>query len=213
MTAYMSDPSPGTERPSSPFELSHAATDRPLVVIVPERRLLAIHGAGPRGASDFRLATTVLRTVGDILRGMLPRDLRADAPRQMLEVAWSVEPGLSLEEIIRSLEDPRRRWRQMIEVPRAATEAAAQEAIDQARRLGGREIPLVRLIHFSEGRAAQILHVGDADESPSIRKLYRFVAESGSRSTGDLHELVLADPDAVGRGRARSIFRVPIGSA
>ena len=64
----------GTLRPSSPFELRHASTHRPLLVIVPERRLLAINGAGPREAADFRLATTFLRTVGATVRRMAQRD-------------------------------------------------------------------------------------------------------------------------------------------
>jgi hypothetical protein len=64
MSLFMLDGHAGANKPSSPFEVRHASTHRPLLVVVPERRLLAIHGAGPRSAADFRLATTVLRTVG-----------------------------------------------------------------------------------------------------------------------------------------------------
>jgi hypothetical protein len=61
-----------------------------------------------------------------------------------------------------------------------------------------------------EGPAVQILHLGSDDEVSSIRKLYASVAESGFRASGALHELVIADPNAVGQARARSILRVPI---
>ena len=200
----------GTHKPSSPFELRHASTHRPLLIIVPERRLLAIHGAGPRGAADFRLATAILRTVGEAVRVMLLRDRGAEPVRSVLEVTWSIEPGLTIDKIVEVLSSPTPRWRQMIELPYAATEAMAVDAIDQARRLGGRDVPLVRLIHLTEGPAVQILHLGRDEEVSSIRKLYAFVAESGFRADGDLHELVVADPTTVGPARARSILRVPI---
>jgi len=195
---------------SSPFELRHASTHRPLLVGVPERRLLAINGAGPRSAEDFRLATTLLRTVGEIVRKMLLRARRAEPVRSVLEVTWAVEPGLTVDEIMEVLSSPTPRWRQMIELPYAASETMAVDAIDEARRRGDRDLPLIRLIHLTEGPAVQILHLGVDEEVSSIRKLYAFLAESGFRAGGDLHELVVADPTAVGRERARSILRVPI---
>jgi hypothetical protein len=197
-------------KPTSPFELRHASTHRPLFVVVPERRLLAINGAGPRGAGDFRLATTLLWTVGDIVRSKLLRTRRRESVKPLLEVTWKVEPGLTVDEVIEALSSPSPRWRQMIELPQAATESMVVEAIDEARRLGGRDYALVRSIHFTEGSAVQILHLGNDDELWSIRKLFEFVGESGFVVGGDLHELVVADATAVGRARARSILRVPI---
>ena len=195
---------------TSLFELRHASTHRLLFVVVPERRLLAINGAGPRGAADFRLATTLLRTVGAIVRGKLLRVRRGEPVRALLEVTWPIEPGLTPDEVIEALSSPTPRWRQMIELPQAATESMVVEAIAEARRLGARDLALVRLIHLTEGPAVQILHLGNDDELGSIRKLFDLVGESGFLASGDLHELVIADPTAVGRGRARSILRVPI---
>jgi hypothetical protein len=203
----------GAYESSSPFELRHASTHRPLLVIVPERRLLAIHGAGRRGAADFRLATTLLRTVGETVRATLLRDRRGEPLRSVLEVTWSVEPGLTVDEIVEVLSSPTPRWRQMTELPHDATEAMAVQAIDEARHRGGRDVPLVRLIHLTEGPAVQILHLGRDEALSSIRKLYAFVAESGFPAGGDLHELVVADPNVVGPERARSILRVPIAYA
>lgn len=210
MSLYLPPGGSGARESSSPFELRHASTHRPLLVIVPERRLLAIHGAGPREAADFRLATALLRTVGDIVRATVLRAQGAAPVRSVLEVTWSVEPGLTVDEIIEVLSGPRPRWRQMIELPQTAAEAMAVEAIDEARRRGGRDVPLVRLIHLIEGPAVQILHVGRDELLSSIRKLCAFVAESGFRTSGDLHELVVADPNVAGQARARSILRAPI---
>jgi hypothetical protein len=72
-------------------------------------------------------------------------------------------------------------------------------------------IPLVRLIRLEEGPAVQILEIGTGHWPIAIRRLLRSVREVGLRPVGDLHEFVLADAAAVGRDRARSILRVPVG--
>lgn len=210
MSLFMPAETAGVQKPSSPFELRHASTHRPLLVVVPERRLLAIHGAGQRRAADFRLATTLLRTVDEVVRAMVLRDRRAEPVRSVLEVTWPVQPALTVDEIVEQLSSQIPPWRQMVELPRNATEALAVEAIEEARRKGGRAMPLVRLIHLIEGPAVQILHLGSDDEVSSIRKLYGSVAELGFQASGALHELVIADPNVVGQARARSILRVPV---
>ena len=112
-----------------------------------------------------------------------------------------------IDEIIESFEHPAsHRWCQLIELPAGVTDVAAAAAIDDARRQAGRAEPLVRLPSLTEGAAAQILSVGGHSEAHSIRDLYQFVVESGFRTRGDLHQIVLADADVVPRERARSVF-------
>ena len=210
MNILAQDASTSRYQPSSPLELRHASTNRPLFVVVPERRLLAIDGAGPRIADDFRMATGLLRAVGEIVRSTVVRDQRVQPLRSALEVMWPLEPDLTADEIVRAVSSRTRRWRQMIELPQLASESAALASIDEARRRGGRDLPLVRLVRISEGPAVQILRVGLEDEASAIVRLYSFVAEMGLRVGGDLHELLVADANAVGQTRARSILRVPI---
>jgi hypothetical protein len=195
---------------SSPFELRHASTHRPLLVVVPARRLLEIRGSGPREAADFRLATTLLQAVSESVRAKVLRVRGAEPVRSVLEVIWPIETGRSVEDIVELMSGPTARWRQMLELPSTATESIAVEAIDAIRRMGGRDFPLVRLIQVTEGPAVQILHLGSDDLVASVRKLYAFVDESRFRTHDFLHELVIADAHAVGVGRARSILRVPI---
>lgn len=196
---------PLPEHPSSPFELRHASTARPLVVVVPERRFLAIHGTGPRQADDFQVATSVLRTVASLLHTTAPQDRR-----HVLEVCWSLDPTLTVDEVLEAMAKHEHRWRQMIELPGSVTDVDAIATIDVARRMGGREIPLVRSVHLAEGAAAQILHVWTVPEAVSIRRLYEAVGEAGLRPSGDLHEILVADPNSVGPARGRSIFRLPV---
>lgn len=214
MVDRMNDSPGNADQPSTPLDLRHASTDHPLLVVVPERRLLAIDGIGRPGAADFRLASSLLRTVEDIVRARLRHDHIVDMPRPILEVVWRADSGSTTDGLVTAVtERAPWPWRQVVEPPRTATDAMLVDAIDEARRLGGRDLPLVRVIGAIEGRAVQILHVGDpAGEADSIKKLYRWVAESGFRPRGDLHHLVLADPDVVPAVRARSIFRLPVES-
>jgi len=201
----------GIDFRSSPMELRHASTERPVFVMVPERRLLAIDGIGRRGAEDFRQATAVLRAAAEMLRASLPRDPLRLEQHPITETSWPIDGTLTVSKVLEALGDPRQHWRQMIELPPRATEEGALRAIGEASRVAGRDVPLVRAIRSVEGPAVQILEIGDHARSDVIRKLLELVLEAGLRAYGDLHELVLADTAAVGHDRARSILRVPVG--
>lgn len=201
----------GVEFRSSPMELRHASTERPVFVVVPERRLLAIDGVGHRGAEDFRRATLVLRAADEILRASLPREPLRPEPHSITEVTWPIDGTLTVAKMLEALDDPRQHWRQMIELPQRASDEGALRAIAEASRVAGRDVPLVRAIRLEEGPAVQILEIGDQSRSNVVRRLLQLVREAGFRARGDLHELVLADAAAVGHERARSILRVPVG--
>jgi hypothetical protein len=102
--------------------------------------------------------------VGEVIRAMVLRDRRAEPVRSVLEV-----PGRSSVEIVDVLSSQTPRWRQMLELPHNATDAVAVEAIEEARRKGGRDVPLVRPIHLIEGPAVQILHLGSDDGDLDVR--------------------------------------------
>lgn len=208
----MNDMRVTAEDASALLELRHASTDRANVVVVPERRLFAIDGVGGPHAADFRLASDVLRAAAENLRIVLRRDRGIDTHVGVIEVAWWIHPEPTPSEMVEAFRDRAKwHWQQMIEVPERASDADADAAIDRTREQAGREIPLLRVIHFTEGRAAQILHVaGPADESDSIARLYDAVAALGLSVRGHLHQIVVADPDRVPEGRGRSIFRLPI---
>jgi hypothetical protein len=201
----------GNESPSDRLDLRHAATDHATIVVVPERRLLAIGGVGSVVGADFKMASGVLRVIATDIRSRLRRDQSASSQIGELESVWwtnGVEPA----DISTTWADRSDwHWQQMIEIPSAAPDAIVGAAIDEARRNAGRETPLVRLVRIREGRAAQILHVGGRPtESDALRKLYDALLGAGLRPRGHVHQIVLSDPDMVPNGRAASIFRLPI---
>lgn len=203
-----------TAEPSDRFELRHAATDRATIVVVPERRMLAIDGLGDPRASDFLLASETLRGAGELLRARVAREHGVKIAPALLECAWWTHPEPPSGDLAEAFADRRTwHWQQMLEVPPEASDEDAATAIEEARAGAAGASPYVRLIRFSEGRSAQILHVGGPATQPrSVAALYEAVAAAGLRPHGHLHEIRTADYDRVPDGRARSILRLPIES-
>jgi len=201
-----------TEPASDRFELFHAATDRAMIVVVPERRMFAIDGLGDPRAADFLFASKTLRIAAELLRVRLAREYGVERRVGVLECAWWTHPEPPSQDLAQAFADRSTwHWQQMIEIPSEATDEDAAAAIDEARARAGRPAPLLRVIRFAEGRSAQILHVGGpAREHESVQALYHAVAVAGLRPHGHLHEIRTADYERVPDDRARSILRLPI---
>ena len=202
------------EIPSDQIELRHAATDRATIVVVPERRMFAIDGLGDPRTTGFVLASNTLRAAGDALRVRVQREHGRKVAAGVLECAWWTHPEPPSQDIAESFADRSTwHWQQMLEIPAEASDEDAQAAIEESRSNLGPSSPLVRVIQFTEGRAAQILHVGGpATEPRSVVALFDAVTSAGLRPHGHLHEIRLSDYERVPDHRARSILRLPIES-
>jgi len=67
-----------------------------------------------------------------------------------------------------------------------------------------------RLEAFSEGRCAQILHIGTfSKEGPTIEKVHQFI-DSRSRRTGKHHEIYLSDIRKADPLKWKTIIRQPM---
>lgn len=198
------------ETPSSMFERRHAATDRASIVVVPERRMLAVDGVGSPTASGYRLATETLHTAAEILRTRLSRTRRINTQISVIECSWWTEPEPAPDEMAAKFADRSRwHWRAMIEIPEAASDEDALAAIDETRRRASRVTPLLRLTRLAGGRSAQILHTGGpAAEPEAVAKLHAAIREAGLRPHGHLHELHIAEPGRVPESRVRTILRL-----
>ena len=105
-------------------------------------------------------------------------------------------------------------WTAMIRQPDELTgDLLAEVAADAARKRALAALGAVRLETFTEGLAAQILHVGPyADEAPTIERLHAFLTEQGLHFDGRRqkhHEIYLGDPRRAAPERLRTILRQP----
>jgi len=99
----------------------------------------------------------------------------------------------------------------MIMQPDLVPEAVITDAIAQVREKKG--LPAVerlRLETFSEGRCAQVLHVGPfSEEGPTIERLHAFIlARSGLR--GKHHEIYLSDIRRAAPKNWKTVIRQPM---
>ena len=195
------------------LELRHASTEHAIFVVVPERAFFAIDGVGEPGAADFRLATSELHAVIEVLLRRLRRAGISTATRAgVIECGWSPPRGVPPSELPAAFRDRSRwHWRQMIELPAGSTETQAQAAVEASRVQAGRSRALVRCLTFTEGPAAQLLHVGSRGTEPvTVDRLFRAIEGAGLRPDGELHALQLADAEVAPHGVGRSILRQPI---
>jgi hypothetical protein len=194
---------------SSFMELRHASTDRPIHVVVPERRFFAIDGIGAPNTIDYALAGDILRRVAHAAWAASPaRPLVSSTP--LLETIWW-QPSLAVSAVPTAFGDRREwHWRQLIETPRALTDALARRVIDVAARAAGDPLDLVRLVAYAEGPAVQLLLVGDADGEPeTVGRLFATLLAETLEPSGEVHELRLRDAGTVPAGRGRAIIRAP----
>ena len=126
---------------------------------------------------------------------------------------WPETERPSLEEL--QAERDAWNWTMMIALPEevtAAELAAAAEAA--ARRRPSPALGLVRLEHFTEGLAAQIMHVGPySAEAPTIERLHGFVEAQGYKLRGRHHEIYLGDPRRTAPERLKTVIRHPVEQA
>ena len=103
------------------------------------------------------------------------------------------------------------KWTMMIMQPHFVEEAVIQAAIVEVKRK--KALPAVaalRLENFSEGRCAQILHVGPfSEEGPTIQRVHDFI---GARSAlaGKHHEVYLSDIRRAKPDKWKTILRQPM---
>ena len=103
----------------------------------------------------------------------------------------------------------------MICVPDILTDGAAADLIDSTTSkkdlVAG---PKARVDTLTEGKAAQILHVGPyAAEAPTIALLHQYIEGIGSERTGKHHEIYLSDPRKADPAKLRTIIRQPVVDA
>jgi hypothetical protein len=185
-----------------------AKASEPVVVDVPSRPFLMIDGAGdPNTSEQYRNAVEALYPLAYGLRAAVKR-LTGDAYVVMpLEGLWWSEQTSPF--------DPANKsawlWTAMICLPEMVTASMSDDvlpAVGASKHLVAGDLARVEL--FSEGKSAQVLHVGSyADESPTIAKLHEYIEALGCSPAGKHHEIYLSDPRTTDPAKLRTIIRQP----
>lgn len=182
----------------------------PAIVDVPELACAMIDGHGdPNTTPEFSEAMEALFTVsytakfdvkrspGGVDYGVMPPEGQFWIP-DMAKFATAAKADWD--------------WTLMIMQP----DCVSEEVFAAALATGAKKKPLaalsrLRLERFTEGLAAQVLHVGPySAEAPTIRALHAFIAEQGRELRGRHHEIYLSDPRRAAPERMKTVIRQPI---
>jgi hypothetical protein len=104
------------------------------------------------------------------------------------------------------------KWTMMIMQPEFVTRQTIQDAIASVKkkRPSVSALSKLRAASFSEGRCAQVMHIGPfSEEGPTIEKVHQFISTRG-RLTGKHHEIYLSDIRKANASNWKTIIRQPM---
>jgi hypothetical protein len=176
------------------------------MVNVPGMLFLMIDGHGdPNTSSSYQDALQALCALSYSLKFQIKRLSGSDYKVGSLEgLWWAPDLGAFAWD-----------WTMIIRQPDMVTEDLLADTIKQVQEKKGLPAAAnVRLERFTEGRAAQILHVGPySTEGPTIARLHAFIDDQGLTFDGRVqkhHEIYLGDPRRAAPERLRTIIRQPV---
>lgn len=190
---------------------------------LPELAFLSVTGRGAPRAAAFAEAVSALYTVSYSVHRLLKQQ-QGTAPKvRPLEALWWTDDE-DQQRLVRAAAagatatmagDPATwRWQAMIAQPEPIDARLVAQALHPARAKRVPALDSVRYIRWTEGRCAQILHVGPyGEEAPTIARLHAAIAEAGCRPRGRHHEIYLGDPRRSAPEHLRTVLRQPVEPA
>lgn len=194
-------------------ELKHLykpSTKKIEIVDVPQMNFLMADGAGdPNASQEFQEIVEALFSVSYALKFMIKKsELAVDYGVLPLEGLWWTEDMSQF-----SIEDKSNwEWTIMIMQPEYVTAELVDKAIGQVMEKKGLPgLSKLRFEAFTEGKAAQIMHIGPfSAEGPTIEKLHDFIEEQGFERSGKHHEIYISDFRRTAPERLKTIIRQPM---
>lgn len=179
-------------------------------VDVPTMNYLMVDGEGdPNIVSAFAEAVETLFTVSYTLKFMVKKGVLAtDYGVMPLEGLWWADDMTKF-----SIADKSNwKWTVMIAQPPFVTRAMLDAAFAEVKKKKNpAALSRLRFESFTEGKCAQILHIGPfSAEGPTIAKLHLFIETSGGKLCGKHHEIYLSDIRKAAPKKWKTIIRQPL---
>lgn len=174
---------------------------------VPVLNYLMIQGKGEPGGKAYTEAIQALYPLAYTLKFLSKENLGKDYVVPPLEGLWWAE---DMADFINGNRD-QWQWTMMIMQPSHLVQDVVEEAIIQVRAKKDPEaLDKVEFRSLSEGRCAQILHIGPfSDEGPIIQKVHEAIINEGHSLTGKHHEIYLSDIRRASPEKYKTIIRQP----
>jgi len=104
------------------------------------------------------------------------------------------------------------KWTLMIMQPEFATHELFDVTLQQVQKKKKLDaLSKLRFNTFTEGRSAQILHVGPfSGEGPTIDRVHSYIQNNGYKASGKHHEIYLSDIAKTAPEKLKTIIRQPV---
>ncbi len=194
-------------------ELKHLYKPSPKtveIVDVPEMNFLMIEGQGdPNTSQEYSDAIEALYAVSYAIKFMVKKgELEIDYGVMPLEGLWWVDDMSEFD-----INDKTNwKWTAMIMQPEHVTQDLFAVACEQVeKKKNPVALSKIRFKSFSEGKAAQTMHLGPfSEEGPTIERIHDFIKENGFNPVGRHHEIYLSDIRKAAPEKWKTIIRQPI---
>ena len=179
------------------------------IVDVPTMNFLMIDGQGDPGTSgEYQAAIEALYGVAYTLKFAVKK-----GPGQIDYAVFPLE-GLWWADEMSAFTSARRdewKWTAMIAQPECVTPPLFKGALAEVERKKGISLSAVmRLEPLSEGKAAQIMHIGPfSAEGPTIEKIHSTIHALHGSPTGKHHEIYLSDFRRTAPEKLKTVIRQP----
>lgn len=190
--------------------LYHPSAKEIREVDVPVMNFLMVDGDGdPNTAQSYVEAIDVLFSVSYTVKFMIKKGEEAiDYGVMPLEGLWWAD------DMTRFSPDDKSNWKwtAMIMQPSFVTPHLVEFALAEVKKKKNpAAISKVRFASWSEGRCAQIMHIGSfSEEGPTIEKLHRYIDASNRQRVGKHHEIYLSDIRKADPKNWKTIIRQPM---
>jgi hypothetical protein len=176
-------------------------------VEVPPMNFLMIDGKGdPNTAPEYSAAVEALFSVSYALKFAVKKSAQAiDYGVMPLEGLWWADDMRAFATGDKS----NWLWTMMIAQPPFVTKAMVDEAIADVRRNKDPEaISKIRFEAYTEGKCAQIMHIGPfSEEGPNIARVHQFIESCGCKRRGKHHEIYLSDIRRADPAKWKTVIR------
>ncbi len=193
-------------------ELSHynASAKRIDIFDISPMNFLMINGKGnPNTSLDYKEAIEALFAVSYSLKFMIKNsEIAINYGVMPLEGLWWVEDMRQFD--TNHKEDWH--WTAMMMQPELITKDLVETAIiNVEKKKNPNALSKLKFQSYSEGKVAQILHVGPfTEEGPTIEKLHKAITDQGMKMQGKHHEIYLSDTRRAAPEKWKTIIRQPV---
>jgi hypothetical protein len=177
------------------------------LIDVPKMNFIMIDGQGAPESPQFAQSMQALYPIAYTIKFDKKKNEGIDFTVMALEGLWWAE---DMAVFMPETSDRNKwQWTVMIMQPDFITRKDFDNAVAAAgKKKDNPFIKKVRFESFSEGKSAQIMHIGlYAAEGPNIQKLHNKTAEIGGKLTGKHHEIYLSDPRRAAPDKMKTVVR------